>query len=203
MAQRGPNKAEEQGVAARSLAMARAISHPTRVAILMEMNSPRRKLSPVVFARDRGLELNRVSYHFRELEKVGCIELVDRVPRRGATEHVYEPRTTALAWQAEWERLGPVVQQTLLATVAGAGVQMLGRAIDGGTFEAHPESHLSWHTMRMDLEAFTKAGAIMDRALSELMKLEAEAVERADGDDDELFLGSFWMQLFESPPKQE
>ncbi len=76
---------------------------------------------------------------------------------------------------------------------------MLGRAIDGGTFEAHPESHMSWHTMRLDADAFAKAGAIMDRALSELMELEDEAVERSEPDD--LFLGSFWMSLFESPPR--
>jgi hypothetical protein len=188
----------KMGVTATYLAVARVISHPMRVAILIDMNTPRRRLSPVQFARDRGLDNNKAAYHFRALAAANCIELVDERQVRGATEHIYEPKTRALAWRAEWEALGPVVQQTLLASIAGHGIQMLGRAIDGGTFEAHPQSHLSWHTMRVDGEAFAKAGAIMDRALAELMELEAEAVQRADGD--EMFLGSFWMQLFESPP---
>jgi hypothetical protein len=190
----------EMGVSAESLAVARVLSHPMRVAILIDMNTPRRRLSPSQFARARGLDNNKAAYHFRALASADCIELVSERQVRGATEHFYEPKSKALAWQAEWEALGPVVQRTLLASIAGQGVRMLGRAIDAGTFEAHPESHLSWHTMRMDGEAFTKAGAIMDRALTELMELEAEAVGRVD-DDDELFLGSFWMQLFESPPK--
>jgi hypothetical protein len=188
----------QMGVTAMTLAVARVISHPMRVAILIDMNTPRRRLSPVQFARDRGLDNNKAAYHFRALAAADCIELVDERQVRGATEHIYQPKTKALAWRAEWEALGPVVQQTLLASVAGHGIRMLGRAIDGGTFEAHPESHLSWHTMRLDLAAFAKAGAIMDRALGELMELEAEAVERTD-ENDELFLGSFWMTLFESP----
>lgn len=195
----GSQGATEMGVSAGSLAVARVLSHPMRVAILISMNTPKRRLSPALFAREHGLDNNKAAYHFRALAAADCIELVDERPVRGATEHIYEPRARALAWQAEWERLGPVVQQTLLASVAGQGIQMLGRAIDGGTFEAHPESHMSWHTMRLDVDAFTKAGAIMDQALAELMELEGEAVERSDKED--LFLGSFWMSLFESPTK--
>lgn len=195
----GTKGATEMGVSAGSLAVARVLSHPMRVAILISMNTPKRRLSPAQFARENGLVNNTVAYHFRALAAADCIELVDERQVRGATEHIYEPRTRALAWQREWEALGPAVQQTLLASVAGQGIQMLGRAIDGGTFEAHPESHLSWHTMRMDAAAFTKAGAIMDRALAELMELEEESVERSDPED--LFLGSFWMSLFESPPE--
>jgi len=189
----------KMGVTDKSLAMAKILSHPMRVAILIDMNTPRRPLSPAQFARNRGLDNNKAAYHFRALASADCIELVSERQVRGATEHFYEPKSKALAWQAEWEALGPVVQRTLLASIAGQGVQMLGRAIDGGTFEAHPESHLSWHTMRLDAAAFTKAGEIMDRALGELMELEGEAVERSGPDD--LFLGSFWMSLFESPPK--
>jgi hypothetical protein len=177
----------------------RVFSHPTRLAILMDMNTPPTRLSPVRFARDRRLDTNRVAYHFRMLEKAGCIELVDRQPVRGSYEHFYEPIRTALAWQGEWEQFGPVVKQTLAASVLGGGVEAIGKAIDDGTFEARPNSHLSWHTMRLDEAAWAKAGEVMDRALSELMELEAESVQRSDASD--LFLGSFLMSLFESPPK--
>ena len=35
------------------------------------------------------LDLRSVAYHVRVLKKLGCIELVESLPRRGAVEHVY------------------------------------------------------------------------------------------------------------------
>ena len=35
------------------------------------------------------LDLRSVAYHVRVLKKLGCIELVETLPRRGAVEHVY------------------------------------------------------------------------------------------------------------------
>ena len=45
--------------------------------------------SPKVIADELGLDLRGVAYHVRVLKKLGCIELVETQPRRGAVEHVY------------------------------------------------------------------------------------------------------------------
>lgn len=79
-------------------AMCAPLGHPLRVRILQVANE--RDISPSGFV-DEGLQpkgisfesrshgLSHVSYHFRELEKAGCIEVVQTMQRRGATEHIY------------------------------------------------------------------------------------------------------------------
>lgn len=87
--------------------------HPLRVRILEVVND--RDMSPTQFMRQRlapdvevsAKSLSLLSYHFRALEKAGCIEVVDRVPRRGATEHVYRGKARAYFTDEEWEALSP------------------------------------------------------------------------------------------------
>jgi len=53
--------------------------------------------SPKEIAVELGLDVRGVAYHVRVLKKLGCIELVETRPRRGAIEHVYR----AAAWVGE------------------------------------------------------------------------------------------------------
>jgi DNA-binding transcriptional ArsR family regulator len=192
---------KSKGVEDGGLAVARALSHPTRVRILMAMNAPTRRMSPKEFCNLTGDKMGHVSYHFRELAETGCIELVAEVPRRGATEHYYEPVRTAMAWSREWEALGSYVKQNLSASVLRGGVETIGAAIDSRSFEAQPNSHLSWDTLRVDAKGWDRATAIMDRALEELLEAEAESAQRID-EGSPSFLATFLMSTFESPPEQ-
>jgi DNA-binding transcriptional ArsR family regulator len=45
--------------------------------------------SPKAIATILELDVRGVAYHVRVLKKLGCIELVETRPRRGAIEHVY------------------------------------------------------------------------------------------------------------------
>jgi hypothetical protein len=67
---------------------AKALSHPARGGILRLMRRDGR-LSPVGAARELDASLGALAYHFRQLHKLGFIEICDTIPRRGATEHVY------------------------------------------------------------------------------------------------------------------
>jgi hypothetical protein len=50
--------------------------------------------------------LSHISYHFRQLAEDGCLEVVKRVPRRGATEHVYRGSAAWLFFgDEEWEQM--------------------------------------------------------------------------------------------------
>jgi excisionase family DNA binding protein len=68
---------------------ARAQSHPTRRAILKFLRA-QGSASPSRTARHLDAEIGPISYHFRALERLGMIELADKVPHRGAVEHVYQ-----------------------------------------------------------------------------------------------------------------
>lgn len=178
--------------------VATAMSHPTRVQILMAMNTPPQRLSPKVFAARSGLDIPHCAYHFKELVDAGCIELVDTRQRRGATEHIYEPLAAALAWTSEWEKLRPQVKRSVLNSVLGGAVSALGSSIDGGSFEARDDSHLSWNTVELDAKGWKELAVVLDRTLGQVLQIEKGAGERiAAGADD--FRVTYFLASFESP----
>jgi DNA-binding transcriptional ArsR family regulator len=189
---RGPSKA---GIAA-----AKALAHPTRVKILMSLNAPTRTLSPKAFSEESGETLGSASYHFRELEKAGCVEVVERVQRRGATEHHYAPVRRAMAWTREWEALGPAVRQSLTASLLSGAVQRIGKAVDEGTFDARADSHMSWDTAWVDEEAWQELHMVFQRALEEALVITEKASKRVAGlPPGERFLVTYLLSTFESP----
>jgi len=73
--------------------LAKALSRPLRADALALIGDG--VSSPKLIAAKLGVDLRTVAYHVRVLRNLGCIELVETRPRRGATEHVY--RLTELA----------------------------------------------------------------------------------------------------------
>jgi DNA-binding transcriptional ArsR family regulator len=76
----------------------RALAHPTRVRVLIELQDGQRSPSELarVFA-DPTLSLPSLSYHVRGLLGAGLIELAFTTPRRGALEHSYALTARGLA----------------------------------------------------------------------------------------------------------
>lgn len=75
--------------------LAKALSNSVRARALdLLAKGPK---SPKEIAAELGLDVRGLAYHVRVLRKLGCIELVETRPRRGAVEHVY--RTAA--WVSE------------------------------------------------------------------------------------------------------
>ncbi|HET7443574.1 MAG TPA: hypothetical protein VFJ57_02845 [Solirubrobacterales bacterium] len=90
------------------------LSHPLRVQILAVANE--RDISPKGFVDEalqqtgmrftsRANALSHVSYRFRELEKAGCIEVVDTRQRRGAVEHIYRGTCRVEFTTGEFDKL--------------------------------------------------------------------------------------------------
>jgi DNA-binding transcriptional ArsR family regulator len=182
--------------------LAQALSHPERLRILMEMNGPVRRLSPNQYAMESGRPVDRTAYHFRVLRRAGFIEIVDERPRRGATEHYYEPVLRAMAWKREWEDLPPIVKQNIAAVSVRGYVEAVGAAIDAGLYDNRDESHISNDTFWTDALGFTEASRILDRALKELLDVSRKAKARLQRNpESEKFLASYGMSLFESAPK--
>ncbi len=67
--------------------LAKALSNDVRArALNLIAEDPK---SPKAIAATLGLDVRSVAYHVRVLKKLGCIELAETRPRRGAIEHVY------------------------------------------------------------------------------------------------------------------
>ncbi len=67
--------------------LAKALSNDVRAHALELLAEGAR--SPKQISVELKLDLRSVAYHVRVLKKLGCIELVETLPRRGAVEHVY------------------------------------------------------------------------------------------------------------------
>jgi DNA-binding transcriptional ArsR family regulator len=67
--------------------LAKALSNSLRVEALKLIAEG--VASPKLVAERMEVDLRTVAYHIRVLRRLGCIELVETKPRRGATEHIY------------------------------------------------------------------------------------------------------------------
>lgn len=185
-------------------AIAHALAHPVRVGILMAMNTPRRQLSPARYRDETGELLGTVAYHFKVLSKAGLIEMVDTRRVRGSTEHIYEPVKRAMAWSKMYEGLAPAVKQNLAATALGGAVESIGGAVDAGTFDARPDSHLSYDVMRVDTQGWQRLTELLDRTLLSLMEIEDEVEKRLEKNPHaETWLASYLMSSWEAAPSPD
>ena len=158
------------------------LAHPVRLRILdvlsEEAMSPVRfldaGLSPIEFdKRERGLSY--IAYHFRELEKAGCIELIARNPRRGATEHVYRTIQRAFFSDEDFESLPAKNRQALSKSSLQAFIAKTDRAIQSGTFDNHPDRTMVWTSCSVDQEGWDEIRDIFGDAFHRAEKAREEA----------------------------
>lgn len=176
----------------------RAMTHPTRIKIVAEINKPGRLLSPRSFSDQEDVALSSASYHFRALEKFGCIEIAEERPVRGATEHIYKASRRMLFDSEEWAALPEIVKAGTAARALSDYLKTAREAIEAGTFEARDDSHLSWTTARVDDRGWCKASKVMADALEQLLAIEAECAPRLAAGAEPVD-ATFGLGLFESP----
>jgi DNA-binding transcriptional ArsR family regulator len=80
----------------------RALSHPVRLRILSLLTG--RALSSAELARELDMKHAAVSYHVRQLERAGYLEVAQTRSVRGGQERRYRPRP---AGRAEWAQEDP------------------------------------------------------------------------------------------------
>jgi hypothetical protein len=185
-----------------------ALKHPLRVRILEVLNEGPRSPSQFV---EEGLipkehyttyqqALSLASYHFRELQKEGCLEVIESIPRRGAVEHVYEGKARVYFDDAEFEGL-PRDSRRKLSRVSLQGmVARADRAIAEDTFDARPDRHLTWMPMQLDERGWSEVIAKLAATFEELSQIRSDARDRLAGSGEEVLTATVAMLGFESPP---
>jgi hypothetical protein len=182
--------------------------HPLRVRILEVANT--RDVSPVQFVNEQlaplGVRfdskqhaLSRVSYHFRELEKAGCVEVVKRVPRRGATEKIYRGTTTVEFTDEEFEKL-PLEQREMMSRTSFQGlIARTDNAMRAGTFDGRTDRWLVWVPGAVDAQGWEEVTAAMATAYVEVKASLKAARDRLDEAGEAGMPMTFGMLGFESP----
>lgn len=198
---RGKQSKKSGGQEAFDSQLIRALSHPARARALAILNE--RVASPKEIAKELDLPLGNLSYHIRTLKDFGCIELVDEVPRRGATEHYYRGTTRSFLNDESWAKLDP----TTKAGISLAGLKVINKhakdAIEADTFDSRNERHLSCTPLLLDEEGFAEASDLFAETMESLAVINAAAANRmasTEGKDDPV-RATAALLLFESPPQ--
>jgi hypothetical protein len=197
-----------KGTKKRSETICTALKHPLRVRILEVLNEGPRSPSQFV---EEGLipkehfttyqqALSLASYHFRELQKEGCLEVVESIPRRGAVEHVYRGMARVFFNDAEFEAMPPATRRKLSRISLQALIARADRAISTKTFDARPDRHLTWVPMQLDERGWEEVIATLATTFDELTQIHHDAKDRLAASGEEVVPATVAILGFESPP---
>lgn len=182
--------------------MARALAHPMRIQILADLN--KRVESPSGFAKRFGEKLQNVSYHFRALQKFGCIEEVESRPVRGAVEHFYRATKRVLFDGKAWDELPQSIKAQASTRAVSDFLEAVRIAMLGETFDSSDERVAVWMQRRLDPQGWADAVAahwVLIHKMEDVFK--ESAVRLAEGGEPEGgIVGTYGLFLFESPPFQ-
>lgn len=184
------------------------LKHPLRVRILEVLNEGARSPSQFV---EEGLipkghfssyqqALSLASYHFRELEKEGCLEVIDTIPRRGAVEHVYRGLARVFFNDSEFEETAPEDRRELSRISLQGLIARADRAIWEETFDARPNRHLTWMPMQLDERGWEEVIAALASTFGELSQIRHDARDRLAASGEKVVPATVAMLGFESPP---
>jgi hypothetical protein len=144
--------------------------------------------------------LSLASYHFRELEKDGCLRVIASIPRRGAVEHVYEGKTRIYFTDAEFEEM-PLAQRQKLSRISFQGlVARADGAMRANTFDSRTDRHLAWIPMQLDQQGWDELTTALAACFGEVEQIRHDSKERLAASGEESFPTTFGMLGFESPP---
>jgi len=180
--------------------MARALAHPLRMHILAELN--KRAMSPSQFAKKFDMKTPNVSYHFRALQKLDCIEEVETRPVRGSIEHFYKATRRALFDRKAWDDLPQSLKEDASGQTVTDFLTAVALAMYAETFDAHNERMLVWKQQRIDLKAWKEAIRAQRELVQKLDRIYKNGRLRLSeaGEPEGGLLSTYAVFLFESPP---
>jgi hypothetical protein len=187
------------------------LGHPTRVRLLEVANE--RAISPIQFVqtyvqpKPRGAEaekraLSHVSYHFRFLHKAGCVEIVDRIPRRGSMENVYRAAEGIFFTSEEAAAMSPQERRYASRTILQGLLARAEGAIQADTIDRRHDSHMTWNSLRLDERGWSELTWLLDRTFDAAERIRSESEARLVGYGEEPVHATYGLLGFESPPSE-
>jgi DNA-binding transcriptional regulator GbsR (MarR family) len=195
-----PVKKKEPTAFGISARMAKALADTWRVRILSELSV--RPMSPSQFVAEVGGELTHVSRCFRQLAEWDFIEVLEERPGRrsgAAIEHVYRGIRRAHFDTATWKSVSRSARDGWSRTAVSAYFARIAEAVEGGTFDAEIDRHVSWDGMALDRSAWEELGRRLDEVLEWLPELAVQADRRLQRSDAERIPTVVGLAAFRSP----
>lgn len=166
----------------------KALSHPTRILILDILSEGNN--SPTGIQRRIGdVSLNLLTHHIKVLRDLGCIKLVEKVPKRGATEHIYEVSERQFLTVKEWEAVDSKHRRPITSTIMRTISEDTGIAFADGRFDERTDNHLSRSPLELDEKGWSEVVSALAKALDKVLEADEKSKKRAEeaGTEDDLF----------------
>lgn len=176
---------------------AKAIAHPLRVRIMVELY--RAPMSPAEYAAKFGGTLENVAYHFRTLLECDCVQVVAERPRRGAVEHFYENTQRALFSEEEFSQLPVAVRGSLSASTLSEFMDQAAEALLTNTLDSQASRHLTWQRLDLDEEGFAEVMSRLDELFEWLPVAQMAARERMKKSGESPLITTVGLFGFECP----
>jgi DNA-binding transcriptional ArsR family regulator len=155
--------------------VAKALAHPLRTRLLSALED--RTASPSELAAELDVPLGVLSYHIRRLTALGFLQLVRRVPRRGAVEHYYtatvRPPVTDEAWGAT---PGIVKQASITGALGRLGTQVSAAAAAGGFNAA--EARLNEAALTLDEQGWRELASELAALAARVEEIDNQSRQR-------------------------
>jgi DNA-binding transcriptional ArsR family regulator len=177
--------------------LAKALAHPLRVQLLAALNEG--VASPNELAKKLDEPLTNVSYHVRMLHDLGCIELVETEPRRGALEHYYRAIVRPFFGDRDWKRLPKNARGSISDAVLQLVWEDTAEAIKSGLFDEREDRHLSRSVLSIDDKGWDELHDLLAQTLDSAMQIQADSASRASKNGDETFNVNLVMMTHPTP----
>jgi predicted transcriptional regulator len=177
--------------------LALVISSEITIKVLVDLVE--RAASPKEIAVRLSLKVATVSHHVKKLERMGLIELVEEREVRGAIQHIYRAVIRPIVSTEEWEKLGIEERQRYSIWIVQMILADAAKSFNARLFDAYPTRHLSRVPMVVDREGLDEVAAIQNRALNEIIEVEARSAERLVQKGETGMNLTAAMMCFESP----
>jgi DNA-binding transcriptional ArsR family regulator len=159
----------------------KALAHPMRTRILGLLDE--RIASPRQLSRKLDAPLQNVSYHVRELAKLGLIKLVRTTKRRGAIEHHYTAAAAPRVSDEAWSELPPIVRDRMTAAWLSEIFKQVKDAGAGGGFLAD-DTHLSRTQLVLDEKGRKALAKELEATIQRVDRIHEQARERLGSNPD-------------------
>jgi predicted transcriptional regulator len=177
----------------------KALSHPLRFSALNILST--RVASPNEIGLELGIDVNKIAYHVRVLNKYGCIELVDTKQRRGATEHFYRATKRAVITDEEWARVPTSFKDEITISHLRVTGEAITASLAAGVFNVRDDFRQGWVPMEVDEQGWAESMKVLADAEERLLAIRAVSRERLEeGDEGAIPMGALLMG-FETAPK--
>jgi DNA-binding transcriptional ArsR family regulator len=174
-----------------------ALAHPFREHILAVLNE--RIASASEIGEELGADVSSFYHHVEELEKLGCIERVNTVQRRGWREHFFRAKTSVFFDDDAWQRLPDTVKSDQAAGNLQFLIDDVVAAVKDETLNARDDRHLSWTPGFFDEQGWKEAVDLMNATLENLCSIRKAAALRLSESGERGLPATLAMLAFETP----